>query len=360
MERNSQKPNPADVSSRDEIAADWLQRLDNPQLKEEEIQAWLEWFGACDSNRRTFEELQALRRRLREMPEDRREQLKLRTAINRPSPGASAGRRWRKQAFAAAASVCALALTATMWWKAQTNVVTAIYAAPADHHRTVALPDGSSLVLGADAIVDMSYSRERRALTVQRGQAYFEVRHDPTRSFVVWSGSIRVTAVGTAFNVQRAADKVTVAVTNGKVSISGTPASDLEVTKPAADRRGNEAVAGGSNASLASEILLTVGQRAVLPLTTIPTVVEVTGPTSTASWDNDRADFIDVPLSKVLPVINHHASTQLVIDDPRVADLTYSGTVFRSHIDEWVASLPQVYPIRAVPMDDGTVTLVSR
>ena len=37
-----------------ELAADWLQRLDDPELAEQDLQAWLEWFEASDDNRKAF------------------------------------------------------------------------------------------------------------------------------------------------------------------------------------------------------------------------------------------------------------------------------------------------------------------
>jgi ferric-dicitrate binding protein FerR (iron transport regulator) len=47
-----------------------------------------------------------------------------------------------------------------------------------------------------------------------------------------------------------------------------------------------------------------------------------------------------------------------LIDDPRVADLTYSGTVFRDRVDEWTTALPEIFPIRTVTLSDGSVALV--
>lgn len=352
MEHGSKKRTSMDPSARFETAADWLQRLDDPQLKEKDIQAWLEWFSACDANRNAFEELQALRRRFREMPENYRDALKGRMAADsRSSSGRS---RWRQRVLALAASVCAAALGLGVWWNVQTNVVTATYAAPAHQHRTVTLQDGSSVVLAAEAIVDVAYSRERRALNIQRGAAYFEVRKDFVRPFIVEAGGVRVTAVGTAFNVQRTADDVTVTVTEGQVSISGGAGS-----LPSPAGVGAEDARGEAPPS-EQDVLLRVGQRLVLPLANDAGATSVVAAGPESQWEDNRAAFIDAPLSEVLPVINPYASAQLVIDDPRVADLTYTGTIFRDHIDEWVASLPRIYAIRAVPIDDGTITLVSQ
>lgn len=350
-----------------EQAADWLQRLDHPQVKEEDIQSWLEWFGTSDDNRKAFEELQELRRKLRALPAPRREELKRRSGVNAVelhtgesapldstvSGGASAKRltaRRRTFAYGAiAASLGAVAIGLTAMFALRTPDSSS-YAAPVDRHRTVSLDDGSSLVLGADAMVDVTYARDRRSLSIQRGEAYFEVRPDASRPFVVQAGRVRVTAIGTAFNMQRDADKVTVTVTEGKVSVSSAAPARSTV-----EGRGNS-----GDTPEQDDVLLNTGQRTVLPLGAPVRNVSVAGETAAPKWTGDRADFIDAPLGDVIVAINRYAPAKLVINDPRVADLTYSGTIFREYVNEWVQSLPQVYPVRTVALEDGAVSLVSR
>lgn len=323
------------------IAADWLQRLDDPQLKQEDIQSWLEWFETSDENRKAFEELQTLRLGFRELPEEDREELKRRTH----TIGLQLGRR-RVPMFAIAASVCALALAFGLWWSVQSHSVET-YLSPQDQHRVVTLDDGSSLVLGADSVVDVTYSPLQRSLHVQRGEAYFEVRRNRLRPFIVQAGDIRVTAVGTAFNVHRGANRVTVTVTEGRVKV--TPGS----TTPDS---GAAAVAGNES----NELMLAVGQQAVLPLIAPASPPVLAKAVVAQDWARDRAKFINAPLKEIVQVINRRASTRLTIEDPRVADLTYTGTIFGGHVDEWISSLPQVFPVRAVPLEDGSVALVSK
>lgn len=323
-----------------ELAADWLQRLDDPHLAEEDLQAWLEWFEASDDNRKAFEELQVMRQRFRVLPQQDREELKRRiepSAERRPKFG---------NVWALAAAVGAVAIGAG-WWVTQTRG-TETYAAAENHHRTVVLADGSSLVLAANSVVDVTYSPTKRFLNIQRGEAYFEVAHNRFRPFMVQAGEIRVTAVGTAFNVQRRSDQVTVTVTEGKVRVSQGDDSPRAATT----------VASGTSRTIETERVLAVGQQVVLPV--IAAVKATSAATVAPDWSGDTARFINAPLRDVLPVINRHASTRLSIEDPRVADLTYSGTIFRSHVDEWITSLPQVFPVRAVTLQDGSVTLVSR
>lgn len=322
-----------------EAAADWLQRLDNPDLAEEELQAWLEWFGGSDENRKAFEELQLLRRNFRAAPAELRAQARERLGLT-SSAQVVAGENGRfsnkrsMHGWALAASICAIAFMAAFWWSTHQSSTDQTYSAPANQHRTVKLNDGSALVLAADAVVAVRYTPQRRELNVERGAAYFEVEHNPSRPFVVEVADVQVTAIGTAFNVRRERAQVIVTVTEGVVEISGN--------------------AGKSKSRLS------VGKRAVLPLATIDPSSSANSDGASIQWQQGRADFVDAPLEEVLAFVNQYASMRVVIDDPRVADLTYSGTVLRAHLDEWMTSLPRVYNIRVVPLEDGTLTLVSR
>ena len=96
---------------------------------------------------------------------------------------------------------------------------TVAYAAPRERHRTFKLADGSALVLAHDSFALVKFTRHVRSLTIERGEAYLEVRHEPDRPFEVQAAAVRVTAVGTAFNVARTSDQVTVTVTEGVVDV---------------------------------------------------------------------------------------------------------------------------------------------
>jgi len=219
MAADEKIPNPLE-DAHYEAAADWLQRLDDPALKDEDLQAWLAWFDGSDKNRRAFEELQPLYRRLHDLPDDFRLE-----ARRRLRPGRRRWRdRWtfRSEVWSRAAGLAAVLLAAVVglayWW----SPATAIYGSPAHKHQTVQLADRSALVLAADSVVAVKYTGTARILNVERGEAYFEVKHNAQRPFIVNAGDVRVTAVGTAFNVQRDSDQVVVTVTEGAVRSSAS------------------------------------------------------------------------------------------------------------------------------------------
>ena len=63
-----------------EAAADWLQRLDHPDLSEEELQAWLKWHDESEQNRRAFEDMQGMYRKLGSLSAEQKREMWRRVA----------------------------------------------------------------------------------------------------------------------------------------------------------------------------------------------------------------------------------------------------------------------------------------
>jgi transmembrane sensor len=88
----------------------------------------------------------------------------------------------------------------------------------------IALPDGSTVTVAAGSEVnfprDFGTSGKREVFL--EGQAFFDVRHDTSRPFIVHAGKVNVTVLGTAFNVKAFSGEsdITVTVKRGKVRVS--------------------------------------------------------------------------------------------------------------------------------------------
>ncbi|WP_343704374.1 FecR domain-containing protein [Chitinophaga sp.] len=93
---------------------------------------------------------------------------------------------------------------------------------PAAHSRHITLPDGSLVILHADSRLDYpeTFSGNIREVTLS-GEAYFDVQRDTAKPFVIHSGNLRTTVLGTAFNIRayRDSPEITVSVTRGKVKV---------------------------------------------------------------------------------------------------------------------------------------------
>ncbi|SMC80814.1 FecR family protein [Pedobacter nyackensis] len=91
-----------------------------------------------------------------------------------------------------------------------------------DEHRKIKLPDGSIVILNNKSTLEfpedfLGSTRE----VVLKGEGYFDIKHNPEKPFIVHTGKISTTVLGTAFNI-KAYDKendVVVTVTRGKVMV---------------------------------------------------------------------------------------------------------------------------------------------
>lgn len=93
----------------------------------------------------------------------------------------------------------------------------------------VTLPDGTTVVLNQHSRLTYpeSFAGKVREVTLT-GEGYFDVAHDASRPFIVKTGSIQTTVLGTAFNVQAydtLAD-IVVTVTRGQVVVADTRQAD--------------------------------------------------------------------------------------------------------------------------------------
>lgn len=328
-------------------ASDWLQRMDRDDIPEAELQAWLEWCSESEENRQAFEEMQALYQGLREAPES--DKRRLREAAGAVPPRRSAAMRlgWP---LALAAGVAAVAIVLFVWREARFDGPV-VFVTARGEHRSVSLPDGSRLVLGAQSDVQVNYSAGQRLLSVRAGEAYFEVARDAQRPFVVQAGLVRVTALGTAFDVQRSRERVAIAVAEGTVEVRREPSAAYAGSDPA-------------HRPIKDQTLrLKPGQRTVIaaaaspaqPLTAMPVDSGVV-----TAWREGQLEFVNEPLSVVIESVNRYARREVILGDEGVGRLTYTGTVMQGRADEWIDNLPQVFVLRSRVLEDGTVILSVR
>lgn len=92
--------------------------------------------------------------------------------------------------------------------------------------RRIDLADGSVVVLGPDSAIETQLTPAMRAVELLSGMAFFEVFPDSARPFRVTADEMTITVLGTAFDIGRDADALTVSVKHGVVE-AAMPASQL-------------------------------------------------------------------------------------------------------------------------------------
>src|SRR5690606_33453628 len=96
------------------------------------------------------------------------------------------------------------------------------------------------------------------------------------------------------------------------------------------------------------------GQKASFDRSGAPELAMI-DPAAAASWREGRLIFAREPLSAVADSISRQFGRKLVIVDPAVAELRYTGTVFQSHLQDWLQGLPTVFRVTVEERGDEVV-----
>lgn len=186
-------------------ASGWYYRLQADDVTPAEREAFSAWLGQGPEQAQAWDEVLGLLGALREPARQLRQAQRARW------------RRPRLQLWASAAAVLLMValLVNSPWpdrWRAD-------YATATGESRSIALADGSQLQLNTDTAVQVELAGGERRVRLLRGEAWFEVSHDPARPFVIRSGDGWVKVVGTRFSVAREGDQTRVRVAQGKVQV---------------------------------------------------------------------------------------------------------------------------------------------
>jgi len=220
-------------------------------------------------------------------------------------------RRWRSIALPAAAAAVVL-IGGGLWWHSrQTPGYTPasaaqVFATNVGQRDSVRLADGTRVLLAPESrlTVAMGYGNRVRAVELT-GEAYFDVRHDAARPFVVHAGSADIRDLGTTFTVRVAGDSgVRVAVTSGSVSLA--PAS----------------------ASPNAAVVLRPGDAGILGVDGRTLVQRGGTAEPDTAWTSGRLVFREAPVSSVQSELRRWYGIDLVIDSAFVGrhlSMTFDG-----------------------------------
>ncbi len=123
---------------------------------------------------------------------------------------------------AVAASIAAFCVVGIMRLSGPSTLMDATYVTSVGQQETIALIDGSQIILNTDSVLEVAFTESERWIDLKRGEAFFDVAHDENRPFSVRTPKGVVTAVGTTFSVRMNDEKLNVVVTEGRVALAPT------------------------------------------------------------------------------------------------------------------------------------------
>jgi transmembrane sensor len=219
------------------------------------------------------------------------------------------------------------------------------YSTDVGGYQRVHLDDGSLLQLNTDTKVVVTLTEHRRQLHLIRGEAFFEVAHDPTRPFDVIAGTTTVRAIGTAFAVHlRSSKDVEVVVTEGRVMLDSAPSNPgadarTPAPMPAAVAAGESAIARESGISVQPMPQPEVARR--------------------LAWQEGELEFKGESLIRVISEFNRYNRKRLEIVDPRLATLEVGGSFRATDLEAFTRALQSSFPVR-VQESDGVIRIEAR
>lgn len=334
----------------EEQAAEWCWRIADRALTDPEQAQFDAWIRADPRHQQVFDEMVAVWKgtdTIAEMPGflslRARALTTMETARDREEPSIYGRGRWLRSLAVAAALI--LTICGSFWFFASGAD---IYETGVGERRVVRLEDGSRISLDASSRVAVSYSDDRRALTLERGRAKFDVAKEPLRPFTVTAGNQAVVATGTAFSVELLRGQMRVLLYEGQVAV---------IARPGAGRVLNAKSARPAERAAATEQLVP-GQELISSLSSGAVRVIPAKMDRSLSWEDGRLDFVDEPLVRAVERINRYTDTPIVVGDAAAGRLLVNGVFDAGDTQSFIRGMTALFPISA-RYQDKHVTLVS-
>jgi transmembrane sensor len=227
-------------------------------------------------------------------------------------------------AFALAASLL-LIVGGLTWWMAHRPIA---YVTGRGEQEVATLSDGSRVALDTDTALKVDYRPDARWITLDHGEAMFDVAHNTRRPFIVAAGDKRVRAVGTSFIVRRIDNKVEVTLLKGKVAVS-------EIGAP-------------HNARPAKPTMLAPGERLIADNDT-PPVIDTPPIDTVTAWRRGQIVFDRTPLAAALSELERYGGPEVTVPDPRLAATPVSGVFSTNDTAEFAMAIARLHGWRVVP-----------
>lgn len=188
----------------------------------------------------------------------------------------------------------------------------------------VRLPDGTIVKLNTDS--ELSYPKrftEQGPREVSlKGEAFFEVKHDPDKPFLVHSGNVSTEVLGTKFGVMAYPDdeKIEVVVSEGKIK------------------------SGFKDGGNKQERLLTKNQLASFSNKGRSDVYEIGNLDAYIGWKDGKLFFRNTPFSEVEKKLERWYDSEITLSDTSLQSKTLTATFEKE-------SLKEVLNVIALSMD---------
>lgn len=330
-------PEAEDAIASDRIAdeaLDWFARLRNATPDEAGQAEFASWLRQDPRHAEALDDLEAIwgspafLAAARSLPVATPPASSARRAVE-SRPVAGRARKWSVRLGA----IAAMLVLAIGIWQAPALLLRweADYITAVGDRATIALPDGSSMILNTASAVALDFEDGRRNVRLLQGEAFFDVRHDPAHPFRVAGRFGTVEVKGTAFSVREDGTQDRVVLERGRVQVS-------LVADPAA------------------QATLEPDQQVAATADHL-SAVEPADPAMALAWRQGRIVFDDQPFETVLAELRRYRSAPVMVAADLAADFRVSGNYRTTDIDGALRSLAAAAGVDVTTLPGGILIL---
>lgn len=303
-------------------AAAWLERREREDWSEKDLAEFEAWIDASVAHRVAYVRVDAAWSRAEWLKE-----------VHPFAPTVATSRSWSSLFLRAAA---ALALTTALGTGAVYYLARPTdreFSTPVGGHETIAFADGTSVELNTDTAIRARMTTSSRTIWLEKGEAYFQVKHDPASPFVVVAGDHRIADLGTKFFVRADPGQLEVALVDGRIRFGALDSK-----------------------AQAHSAMLTPGDV----ITATASSVYVTKESHMAiarelGWRRGVLEFDKTPLVDAAREFNRYNRKKLIVADPAVASITIDGTFPINNSAAFVRVIRNVLGLRVDQRGDEDV-----
>lgn len=218
------------------------------------------------------------------------------------------------------------ALMSIGWLEYSAETIT--YSTRLGEQRLISLADGSRINMNTATRLHVRISYLQRKITLDTGEAVFDVAHETWRPFVVHTDKLQIRDIGTRFNIHKQQDEISITVLEGAVEIDGV--------------RLDEGYQQHYSSRSDHAILRPVDTEQI------------------AAWQRGRLIFRQTPLAAVTAELERYHPVHFIFTDPAIAHETLSGTFGTRDLPLFLSSLEKALPVRVKKLPDGQTLLIDR
>ncbi|MDR1623829.1 MAG: DUF4974 domain-containing protein [Tannerellaceae bacterium] len=172
---------------------------------------------------------------------------------------------------------------------------------------SLTLTEGTTVAINSDSKITLpnDYNRKNRFLKLE-GEAYFDVKHNPEKPFIVECEDIKIRVWGTSFGIKAYGNEnhISIVLNTGKIQLT-TPKEKIEMAPD---------------------------ERVLYNKTTQRATREKVNADDYTGWRQNRLRFENESLETIMQTISRMHNIDIVFESPHLTEMRFTGTIDNTSI----------------------------